>query len=253
MRMLLHFAFVAGAAASKAAAAAPRLHWPINEAFPGLVRVVADPPVWLVRDLLTPAECDALVAKATPERLTWGGDATGLAERRTSRECRLGFDEVAGLQARFADLLALPAAHLEPLKLTRYGVGDAFAFHHDAARDGYPDGCVDCATPHCNRVATVVVYLTECGGGETVFSELDPTLPVPPRRGSAVVHFPAFGPDAPPDLRGRHDPRVGHAGAPVAAGEKVIVQQWAWTGPLLRDRLGDGYAPDGYPWTGAPL
>ena len=230
-------------------------HWRINEDFPGLQRVLEDPAIYYVPGLLTDEECDALARKATPERLSWGGDGTGIATRRTSNECRLGYDEVAGLQRRFSELLAMPTSHLEPLKLTRYGPGDYFKFHHDAERDGYPEGCADCPTPRCNRVVTLILYLNDAGlvGGATVFPNLpETTLSVPPRKGSCLVHFPSFAGDAPERDFGKHDPRVGHLGAPVEAGEKLICQQWGWTGPLLRDKLADGYAPDGWDWAGDP-
>ena len=226
-------------------------HLQIDEDWAGLRRVSDAPRVYYVEGLLSAAECDALIAKATPERLTWGGDSTGRADRRTSRECRLGYDEVAGLQRRFAKLLRTKTSHFEPLKLTRYGPGAYFSYHHDAlAYGGYPGGARDCATAYCNRVATIILYLNDCAGGETRFTHLD--LAFPPRRGDAVVHFPAFTADSrvPPELRGVYDSRVGHEGAPVADGEeKFICQQWAWTGALDRYAAPPAYRPDGR-WDG---
>ena len=157
-------------------------------------------------------------------------------------------------------MLGLRRSHLEPLKLTRYGPGDHFSYHHDADRyGGYLGGSYNCYTANCNRVATIVMYLNECDGGETVFRNLrlngNEPLAVPPRKGAALIHFPANSADAtvPARERGRYDPRVGHEGAPVGSNcEKFICQQWAWTGPLDRYRAPLGYQEDRWPWREDP-
>ena len=212
------------------------LFWPINRHFEGLTAVSADPPVYVIDDLLDEATCEQLIEMASPHlQRSAVQTAAGyeLDPRRTSSELRMAYDAVVEVQGRFSQLLAMPTTHFEPLKVSRYQAGEFFKFHHDCIPDGVEDGCAYCETAWCNRVVTLFVYLRDCErGGETVFPNLNPPLEIQPRRGMGVLHFPARMPAG----RGERDSRVGHAGA-EAIDEKYICQQWAWSGPLLRDEL----------------
>ena len=295
------------AAKPSPAAAKPSLapdFWPINLDYPGVRPLrpagAGAPHVYAVDDLLDPATCAALVAKASPHMARSRVDAGGAAGAgagaygtsdalRTSADVRVAFDETPNVQATFSELLAMPVAHFEPLKVSWYAgargdgaAGGHFAPHDDAALLGYPDGCVDCPTPRCNRVVTLLVcatrrardaprarraeekprtrpsrrlssplplaplrrYLNDCAeGGATRFNALG--LDVRPTRGMGLVFFPAFLDTATnAGLRGRCDPRVRHEGAP-AVDEKFICQQWGWTGPIIRERLDAGYRAHG--------
>ena len=67
----------------------------------------------------------------------------------------------------------------------------------------------------------LVAYVREPErGGETVFHHAAlGGLAVAPQRGAALVFFPAFA-------NGEADRRMPHSGAPVGAGEKVIINTW---------------------------
>lgn len=82
------------------------------------------------------------------------------------------------------------------------------------------------------RVATLLVYLTDIGennGGSTAFRDLgdenNKYLKVQPKKGSALVFFPAAGniPNTPFDIRCLH---AGEALSAEATEEKWIAQMW---------------------------
>ncbi|KAJ1451883.1 hypothetical protein M885DRAFT_528618 [Pelagophyceae sp. CCMP2097] len=229
--------------------------WGINAAFPGLREVHSDPKIYAVDDLLSQAECEALIAKAAPHlkqsSLDGGGEYGAEMKLRTSSDVRIEYDETPRLQGRFHELLNMPVQHFEPLKVSWYrgaesgAAGGHFSPHDDAAYWGYPQGCADCPTPQCNRVVTLIVYLSDCAeGGTTRFINLQ-DVDIQPKRGMGLLFFPALMNDSPhEDLRGRADPRVRHEGSP-AVDEKYICQQWGWTGPIIREFLDDGYRAQG--------
>eukprot|EP00932_Pfiesteria_piscicida_P004122 SRR837773.14027.p2 GENE.SRR837773.14027~~SRR837773.14027.p2 ORF type:complete len:165 (+),score=23.95 SRR837773.14027:40-495(+) len=147
-----------------------------------------------------------------------------------------------------SDLLNMSVEHFEPAKVIRYRPGERFGLHHDAMASSYEEGCSDCPTPYANRIVTLFVYLNEvASGGSTRFEQLrlhdGRVLKIRPRQGMACVHFPAYLPSALDEtLRGRRDERVAHEGLP-AVGEKLLLTQWCWTGPLLRDVMDERYKP----------
>ena len=82
------------------------------------------------------------------------------------------------------------------------------------------------------RTATLLVYLTDVGennGGATIFRDLgsegEKYLKVQPKKGSALLFFPAAGgiPDAPFDIRTLH---AGEALSGDAPEDKWIAQLW---------------------------
>ena len=99
--------------------------------------------------------------------------------------------------------------------MIRYERGQKLAPHFDANR------CADAedANRGGQTLATVLVYLNDVdNGGQTVFGRLDGRLGVAPRRGRALVFFPA-------NAAGDFDDRVEHEGA-EALDEKWIVRVW---------------------------
>lgn len=118
-----------------------------------------------------------------------------------------------------------PTEHtrLETTLLTRYRAGERQRVHEDARLAGDSDVQATAAFHAAGgqRLAQIVAYVREPErGGETVFHHAAlGGLAVAPQRGAALVFFPAFA-------NGEADRRMPHSGAPVGAGEKVIINTW---------------------------
>lgn len=112
------------------------------------------------------------------------------------------------LRCRASALTGIPVGHIESLQLCRYLEGQEFAPHHDyfTERRSFPQQAYQ-------RIATVLVYLTDNETGATQFPLLN--LAVRPQKGAAL-----FWKNCLAD--GTTDPRTLHAGTPVR-GEKWIV------------------------------
>lgn len=183
------------------------------------------PHVVLFDNVLTPAECDALVAEARPALAPAGvvdseRGGTMFDARRSSELVALprrGSPLVARLEARMARITGVPEGRGEPLQVMRYGVGAEYQAHHDYFHLDQPGQAVLLQLGG-QRVASLVVYLNDVeAGGETTFPLCG--LAVAPRKGSAVYF-------AYTDAQSRTDPLSFHAGAPVQRGEKWIVTRW---------------------------
>ena len=107
----------------------------------------------------------------------------------------------------------------------RYDSGQFFKPHADVWQHGrWSSGGFTRST----RLATVFVYLNDVGsGGETRFTNVCNPAPlvIKPKKGMAVVHFPARKDEF---FDFRHDwPRTEHESAP-AVDEKWIFATWMW-------------------------
>jgi prolyl 4-hydroxylase len=188
-----------------------------------VARQVREPDLCVFSNLLSRAECDALIEAARPRLLRsrtvdtqTGGEE--LNRDRTSDGMFFTRAENAVVQrveARVARLLRWPVQNFEGMQVLRYRRGAQYRPHYDYFDPGEP------ATPALlqrggQRVATLIMYLQEPGrGGATVFP--DASISVPPLRGSAVF----FGyPHANPASLSLH------GGKPVEAGEKWIATLW---------------------------
>ncbi|GMH93626.1 hypothetical protein TrST_g2919 [Triparma strigata] len=164
-----------------------------------------DPPVLIVDDFLSSSECAQLMRLTTTDL---PGDAgriikinsqteSGLSIKQrisTTWYVRFGIKIVAPLLKKVLDLLpSINLNNLEELQLVRYlGQREGFAWHLDALRE-------TSATLEAGgqRVATVLVYLTDCegGGGQTLFRDLKMNdgrrLAVTPKLGRALLFFPS--------------------------------------------------------------
>ncbi len=191
------------------------------------VRVVLDlaqPRVVVVADLLTPAECEDLIAAArgrlqrsqTVSALSSSTAEVNVARTSEGMFFHVGEHEVVTrLEQRIAALFNWPVAQAEGLQVLRYSPGAQYRPHFDHFDKGSPGG--QAATGRGGqRVGTVVVYLaTPQAGGATVFPDLG--LQVHAHAGHAVF----FNYDV--DAGG---PGVLHGGAEVAAGEKWVATKW---------------------------
>ncbi len=190
----------------------------------------ADPEVVVFKNLLSDAECDALMEQAKPRLSTslTVDVATGdelLHAARTSEGMffeRGESDVVQRVENRIAKLLRWPVKNGEGLQVLRYSRGGEYLPHYD-----YFDP-VEAGTPKLlerggQRVATLIMYLQSPeDGGATVFPDLN--LQVTPTRGRAVFFSYAEPTAASLSL---------HGGAPVLAGHKWIATKWLRQGEFV--------------------
>ncbi|WP_430392445.1 2OG-Fe(II) oxygenase [Dyella sp. 20L07] len=178
------------------------------------------PVVRVLEGLLTPQECDALIAEAQPRlQRSLTVDVEGrhqTDERRTSLGMFFGLGEtplVQRIEQRIADLLDIPVNHGEGLQILHYLPGQEYEPHYDWFDPSQP-GFSAVTARGGQRIASVVMYLnTPEEGGGTGFPAIG--LTVTALRGSAVYFAYETGDEA--SL---------HAGLPVIRGEKWIATKW---------------------------
>lgn len=194
----------------------------------GPVRVLArgaSPTLALVADLLTPAECEALVALARPRLV-----ASTVVDPQTGQDVVAGYrnslgmffrpgenELVARLDRRFAEVMSLPPENGEGLQVLCYGQGGATSPHFDFVAPTNDANRASVARSG-QRLSTLLAYLTDVeAGGETVFPRAG--WSVQPRSGHAI-YFESS------NSRGQLDPQSLHAGRAVERGEKWVVTKW---------------------------
>lgn len=191
------------------------------------VRVIMDlaaPRLVVVADLLSPQECEALIA-AAKGRLqrseTVSTQRASTAEVNAARTSEGMFFQpgelpvVSALERRIAALFQWPMEQAEGLQVLRYQAGAQYRPHFDHFDASSPGGQVALARGG-QRVGTVVVYLaTPEQGGATVFPDLG--LQVHAHAGHAVF----FSYDLSQGGAG-----VLHGGAKVEVGEKWVATRW---------------------------
>jgi prolyl 4-hydroxylase len=186
-----------------------------------------DPPVRLVRGLLSAEECAWLGGRAAPllRPSTIVDAATGRPRPdpvRTSDGMNFGPAQmdavVAALIRRLHAAVGIAPQCGEPLHVLRYMPGQEFRPHLDAL-----SGVAN------QRAWTALVYLNDgYEGGETILPELG--LSVRARAGDGLIFRNV-------DSEGRADPRTRHAGAPVRRGAKWLASRW------IRERPFDPFMP----------
>mmetsp|Transcript_5983 Transcript_5983/g.14865 ORF Transcript_5983/g.14865 Transcript_5983/m.14865 type:complete len:142 (+) Transcript_5983:3-428(+) len=113
-------------------------------------------------------------------------------------------------------LTCKPIEHCELPQVGRYLPTQQYRHHFDAFDLGNADGR-RFAQNGGQRVVTILVYLNDCAqGGQTDFPSMN--IQVSPRKGSAVVFFPAT-------VDGYLDKRALHAALP-AIDTKYVSQVW---------------------------
>lgn len=213
--------------------AAPPLPEPDLSRFPTTIDVgdravqvlmaLEHPRIVLFGNLLSPEECEAIVAAARPQmaRSRTVETRTGGEEINADRTSQGMFfvrgqtPEVERLEARLARLLRWPLQNGEGLQVLHYGPGAEYKPHHDYFDPAEP-GTPTIVRRGGQRVGTVVVYLNDPEeGGGTSFPEA--RLRIQPRKGNAVF-FSYAQPQA-------HTLTL-HGGDPVLRGEKWIATKW---------------------------
>lgn len=192
-----------------------------------VVVAVQHPRIVVFRELLSDAECDALIELARPRlsRSETVVNRTGESEVNAARTSQGMFfsrgegDLISAIEARIAALLNWPIERGEGLQVLRYGVGAEYRPHFDYFDPAQP-GSQAILKRGGQRVGTVLMYLnTPEAGGATTFP--DAGVEVHALRGSAVF----FAYEQPSPLT-----RTLHGGAPVLAGEKWVATKWLRAG-----------------------
>jgi prolyl 4-hydroxylase len=189
----------------------------------GVLARLKHPRVIVLGNLLSGAECEALIAAAKPRltrsltvSTTTGGEEVNAD--RTSNGMFFTRGEMAAvrvLEERIAKLFNWPIENGEGLQILHYRPGAEYKPHYDYFDPKEP-GTPTILKRGGQRVATILVYLNdpEKGGG-TTFPDVG--LEVAPQRGNAVF----FSYDKP-----HVSTKSLHGGAPVIAGEKWIATKW---------------------------
>ena len=188
-----------------------------------VLQAMAHPRVVVFGNLLSDAECDALIALAQPRmaRSLTVATQTGGEEVNQDRTSSGMFFQrgetplIATIEARIADLLRWPLENGEGLQVLHYQRGAEYKPHYDYFDPDAP-GTPSILQRGGQRVGTLVMYLGEPEkGGGTVFPDVH--LEVAPKRGNAVF----FSYERP-----HPSTKTLHGGAPVIAGEKWIATKW---------------------------
>lgn len=181
------------------------------------------PRLYVVDDLVSPAEAAQLEALADPALLQAHGISTKADATGFSFELPDALDPLAAdVRGRVERVLGVRNERGGTLRFRRYDVGESHPLHHDHYE---MEGAW--------LLATAMLCLTDVeAGGETRFPVASPPVHVVPRRGRLVLWL---------DHRedGSLDRSSLHDGAPVLAGRKVTVTEFVYgdpaTSPLLRD------------------
>ena len=190
-----------------------------------IASTLMQPVVTVLDNVLSAAECEQLIALATPRLApsTIVDPASGMDTASAARSSHGMFFRpqetalIERIDRRLAQLMQLPLENGEGLQVLRYGAGAESTPHFDFLMPTNAANVASLARSG-QRVSTLVMYLNDVDhGGETVFPEAG--LAVAPRRGSAV-YFEYCNAD------GQLDPLSLHAGAPVLAGEKWVATRW---------------------------
>ncbi len=184
---------------------------------------LTQPRIVVFGNLLSPAECDALIADAAPRmaRSLTVATKTGGEEVNDDRTSDGMFFQrgenplIQRIEERIARLLNWPIENGEGLQVLHYRPGAEYKPHYDYFDPAEP-GTATIVQRGGQRVGTLVIYLnTPEKGGGTIFP--DAHVEVAPQRGNAVF----FSYERPhPGTRSLH------GGAPVIAGDKWIATKW---------------------------
>ncbi|GKS75650.1 2OG-Fe(II) oxygenase [Acidovorax sp. SUPP950] len=184
---------------------------------------MAQPRVVLFGNLLSPEDCEALIAEAEPRmaRSLTVATRTGGEEVNDDRTSdgmffQIGENAVVRLlEERIAKLVNWPLENGEGLQVLHYRPGAEYKPHYDYFDPAEP-GTPTILRRGGQRVATLVIYLNNPDkGGGTTFPDVH--LEIAPRQGNAVF----FSYERP-----HPSTRTLHGGAPVIAGEKWIATKW---------------------------
>lgn len=188
---------------------------------PGMQRVPSPRlELYVLRDFLVEAECDALVALIEAERRpSTIADPNGDDYFRTSETCDLEHNQpaVATLLQKLDEISGIDPAHGERVQGQRYDVGQEFKAHTDYFEPNGPDYERYCSVAG-QRTWTFMIYLNDVtAGGATRFKVIDKT--VRPERGKLLAWN-----NRRPD--GSGNPATLHHAMKVRKGLKYVITRW---------------------------
>ncbi|RED55696.1 2OG-Fe(II) oxygenase [Cohnella lupini] len=178
-----------------------------------IVGRIHEPLIMILENVLSHAECDALIDLAK-NRLQRAKIGKSHLESDIRTNSSMFFEEsenecIRTVETRISELMNIPVSHAEPLQILHYKPGERYQPHFDYFTSGNVAN---------NRISTLVMYLNDVDeGGETEFPAL--RFSVTPKKGSAV-YFEYFYNDI------RLNELTLHGGNPVEAGEKWVASQW---------------------------
>lgn len=193
----------------------------INMQYPGIQAFHRNPDIFCVDNFLTEEECDRIVAKCKPHMApcVTKDPVTGVVgpdPRRTSTEAMLPQSEALSIVSKLVKLMVCQEDELEILQVLRYEEGQEFRAH----TDGFTGPTTAAGFENSGRLVTLFAYLSNVQmGGHTEFVDLH--FSVAPKKGSAVIHFPA-------SEQLQEDKRMVHRGMPTGVDEKWILATWVW-------------------------
>ena len=173
-----------------------------------------------VRDFLSPAECEALIAAIESNiRPSTLFSSEGSAGGRTSSTHYFadGAPATATLAARLDAVMGIPRSHGETIQGQRYRQGEEYRHHCDFFRVEREHWQRE-RRRGGQRTWSAMIYLNDVsGGGATDFPTLG--FAVKPETGMLLTWNNM-------DRTGRPNRATRHAGMPVTDGVKYVVTQW---------------------------
>lgn len=194
-----------------------------------IVGRVDEPDVVILQNVLTPAECDELIALSKPklQRSRIVDHQTGAEEIMDLRSSygtyflRGENALVKRIEQRLATLIGMPVDHGEGIQILHYGVGAEYLPHYDFFLPESTGSAIH-VQKGGQRIISVIMYLNDVeAGGATIFPEIN--LSVAPRKGGAVYFSYC-------NSQNQLDRMTLHGGAPVQRGEKWIATLWVRQG-----------------------
>ena len=201
----------------------------IRAAFSGIgkLKVLCVKPLLIqIDNFIAPSRCKRVVEYAN-SKLNFTNESAdvehGDRRARTSSGCwlseepQINHPDIKYINESLANLVGFPEENCEPLHVVKYAGGQEYWPHNDFIEKHKYMSCG-------GRIATMLVYLTDCAdGGATNFPLLDITIY--PKPGTVVLWYNVL-----PTSDGSHvivDQRMLHSGMPVGpAGEKMIMCKW---------------------------
>ena len=197
----------------------PPIYNGINPNYPNARLLHAHPPIFVVDDFLSHAECDFLIEAAADSFMpapVVGRGSGEVSPSRTSSTCYLAREDLPEYLRKISLLTGKPPEHCELPQVGRFRPGEQYLQHFDAFDLSDEDGRRFAANGG-QRTVTVLVYLNDVAqGGATSFPHLN--VEVQPRRGMAVIFFPST-------LDGLLDRMALHSAMP-AVDVKYVSQVW---------------------------
>jgi prolyl 4-hydroxylase len=189
--------------------------------------------IFVVRDFLTSAECEQVIALIDKDRQPSGLLAeTPDPEFRTSESCNLRITDRINrvVESKINGLMGIPPEQGETIQGQRYAVGQQFKEHHDffyASEPYWPEQ----ERSGGQRTWTAMIFLNEPeAGGQTAFPKAG--IQVTPRTGNLLAWNNL-------DEYGEPNMYSLHTGRPVEGGVKYVITKW------YRERPWGWYAAHG--------